>query len=107
MRRERYDQLQAELEAGHAQQHDQQDGYEYKKSFVEFVELWQRLGQEGLARQKILSYFRNNLSRMYYGSYRRQGLLIGSGPIEAVHRNVIQQRLKLAGQRWTQAGGSR
>ena len=51
-----------------------------------------------------MSYYRNNRSRMYYGSYRRRGLLIGSGPIEAAHRNVIQQRLKLAGQRWTQAG---
>jgi hypothetical protein len=33
---------------------------------------------------------------MYYGSYRRQGFLIGSGPIEAAHRNVIQQRLNRA-----------
>jgi hypothetical protein len=28
-----------------------------------------------------------------------RGLLIGSGPIESAHRNVIQQRMKLAGQR--------
>lgn len=60
--------------------------------------------EDRIAREKILSYYRNNRSRMYYGSYRRRGLLIGSGPIEAAHRNVIQQRLKLAGQRWTQAG---
>lgn len=60
--------------------------------------------EERIARQKILSYYRNNRSRMAYGSYRRRGLLIGSGPIEAAHRNVIQQRLKLAGQRWSEAG---
>ena len=45
MRHELYDQLQAELEAWHAQQHHQQDGYEYERSFVE---LWQRLGQDVL-----------------------------------------------------------
>jgi hypothetical protein len=60
--------------------------------------------EDRIARAKILSYYRNNRSRMNYGSYRSRGLLIGSGPIEAAHRNVIQQRLKLAGQRWTQAG---
>jgi hypothetical protein len=60
--------------------------------------------EDRIARGKILSYFRHNRGRMYYGSYRRQGLLIGSGPIEAAHRNVIQQRLKLAGQRWTPEG---
>jgi len=55
-------------------------------------------------RKKLLSYYRNNKDRMYYGSYRAQGLLIGSGPIEAAHRHVIQQRMKLSGQRWTRAG---
>ena len=72
------------------------------------IEAIERLAHRGvedrIARDKILSYYRHNRSRMYYGSYRRRGLLIGSGPIEAAHRNVIQQRLKLAGQRWTQAG---
>lgn len=56
------------------------------------------------AKKKILTYFENNRSRMFYGSYRKKGLLIGSGPIEASHRNVIQKRLKLAGQRWTKTG---
>lgn len=52
----------------------------------------------------LLGYLRSNRGRMLYGSYRRQGLLIGSGPIESAHRNVIQQRLKLAGQRWSETG---
>jgi len=54
--------------------------------------------------KKILTYYENNQNRMRYGSYRKQGLLIGSGPIEAAHRNVIQKRLKLAGQRWSKSG---
>lgn len=52
----------------------------------------------------LLTYYRNNKSRMMYGTFRAKGYLIGSGPIEAAHRNVIQQRLKLAGQRWTKKG---
>ncbi len=45
MRRELYDQLQAELEVWHQSQTDQQDGYEYERSFVE---LWRKLGQDVL-----------------------------------------------------------
>lgn len=71
---------------------------------AEIEQLPHRGIEDRIARAKILSYYRHNRGRMAYGSYRRRGLLIGSGPIEASHRNVIQQRLKLAGQRWTQAG---
>lgn len=55
-------------------------------------------------RRLVLGYLRRHRHRMCYGRYRRQGLLIGSGPIESAHRNVIQQRLKLAGQRWSRPG---
>lgn len=41
---------------------------------------------------------------MRYGSFKAQGLLIGSGAIEAAHRHLIQHRLKLSGQRWTKQG---
>jgi hypothetical protein len=54
--------------------------------------------------QKIITYFENNSTRMFYGTYRNKGLLIGSGPIESAHRNVIQERLKLSGQRWSKKG---
>lgn len=45
MRTALYDQLIAEIEAWHSQQQDQQDGYEYERSFVE---LWNKLGQQVL-----------------------------------------------------------
>lgn len=54
--------------------------------------------------RSVLGYLRKNRTRMLYGSYRRRGLLIGSGPIVSAHRNIIQQRLKLAGQRWSRDG---
>lgn len=56
------------------------------------------------ARDSLTSYYSNNFKRMQYKSFREKGLMIGSGPIESAHRHVIQQRLKLSGQRWTIKG---
>lgn len=53
---------------------------------------------------QLLTYLNNNVERMRYKTYRDQGYCIGSGAIEAAHRNVIQNRLKLSGQRWTAQG---
>lgn len=52
----------------------------------------------------LVGYLTRHRDRMRYGSYRARGLMIGSGPIESAHRNVIQQRMKLAGQRWSEPG---
>ena len=41
---------------------------------------------------------------MYYGFYKEKKLMIGSGAIEAAHRQVIQKRMKLSGQRWSMKG---
>jgi hypothetical protein len=56
------------------------------------------------ARTDVIRYYENNLGRMQYKTYLDKGYLIGSGAIEAAHRNVIQQRLKLSGQRWSVKG---
>ncbi len=55
-------------------------------------------------RTRLVAYLQQNRSRMQYGSFRNRGLLIGSGPMEAAHRTVIQSRMKRSGQRWTDAG---
>ena len=55
-------------------------------------------------RQQLLKYFRDNAYRMKYDQYRRAGYMIGSGPIEAAHRSVVQKRMKLSGQRWSDQG---
>ena len=52
----------------------------------------------------LLTYYKNNRNRMRYGTYRAKGYLIGSGAIESAHRNVVQQRMKLSGQRWSMQG---
>ena len=59
--------------------------------------------QAGVLKKEV-NYFTTHTSRMKYGSFRKQNLLIGSGPIESANRQVIQQRLKLSGQRWTKSG---
>lgn len=52
-------------------------------------------------KQKLLDYYMEHDDRMLYKTYRDKGLLIGSGPIEAAHRSVIQQRMKRSGQKWS------
>ncbi len=52
-----------------------------------------------MAKAKLLEYYIEHDDRMQYKTYRDRGLMIGSGPIEAAHRSVIQQRMKLSGQK--------
>jgi hypothetical protein len=56
------------------------------------------------AKEKVLRYYQSNLSRMQYHTYLEKGYLTGSGAVEAAHRSVVQQRLKLSGQRWSIKG---
>ena len=52
----------------------------------------------------LVQYYKTNSNRMMYKTFSDDGLLIGSGAIESAHRHVLQQRLKLSGQRWTSVG---
>lgn len=49
-------------------------------------------------------YFTRNRERMRYPEFRRQGMMIGSGPVEAGCKIVVGQRLKGAGMRWSGRG---
>ena len=55
----------------------------------------------------VCTYLESNRDRMDYKSYRKRGLLIGSGAIESAHRTVMQRRLKRSGQRWRIKGAQR
>lgn len=60
------------------------------------------------ARDKLRTeqgYFRTNQARLQYPAFRQQGLPIGSGAVESSAKHLIQQRLKRAGMRWSDAGG--
>jgi hypothetical protein len=56
------------------------------------------------AQKALLNYYEQNKKRMRYKTYKTMGLMIGSGPIEAANRHVIQHRMKRSGQRWTREG---
>jgi hypothetical protein len=56
------------------------------------------------SKRLLLEYYKNHKTTMWYKDFLAQGLIIGSGAMEAAHRNVLQQRLKLSGQRWTMDG---
>lgn len=57
-------------------------------------------------KEKTLHYYEEHEERMFYKTYRDRGLLIGSGPIEAAHRSVLQIRMKLSGQKWSIKGAN-
>jgi len=51
-------------------------------------------------------YFQKNAERMRYPDFRRQGLFVGSGVIEAGCKTVIGSRLKQSGMFWTVRGAN-
>lgn len=58
------------------------------------------------AKIKLLKYYEEHEDRMIYKTFKEKGYMIGSGPIEAAHRSVIQQRMKLSGQKWSIKGAN-
>jgi hypothetical protein len=50
------------------------------------------------------TYYTNNLKRMDYVLFRKQGYLIGSGTIESGCKQIGTMRLKRSGARWTETG---
>lgn len=56
--------------------------------------------------EKVQTYFRNQVHRMDYPTYRAKGWQIGSGPVESACKRVVGQRLKGAGMRWGEDGAN-
>ena len=54
--------------------------------------------------KQLLNSYKKNEKRMQYHTFKEKGMLIGSGAIESAHKDVLQERLKLSGQRWTMHG---
>lgn len=52
------------------------------------------------AASKAVTYFTNNRQRMDYPTYRAKGYQIGSGTIESGCKQIVTQRLKVAGAIW-------
>jgi hypothetical protein len=56
--------------------------------------------------RKAIDYFQTNQERMRYAEFRRQGLFVGSGVVEAGCKTIMGLRLKQSGMRWTVAGAN-
>ena len=52
------------------------------------------------------TYYTNNLERMNYLHFRKQGYLIGSGTVESGCKQIGTMRLKRSGARWTESGAT-
>lgn len=55
---------------------------------------------------KAIDYFQTNRQRMRYADFRRQGLFVGSGVVEAGCKTILGQRLKRSGMHWTVRGAN-
>jgi hypothetical protein len=56
--------------------------------------------------RRTINYFQTNIERMRYAEFRRQGLFVGSGVIEAGCKTIVGQRLKRSGMRWSLRGAN-
>lgn len=54
--------------------------------------------------RKALKYFKDNTDRMHYDEYIKDGLFIGSGPVESGCKTVLGTRLKQSGMFWSLKG---
>jgi hypothetical protein len=61
--------------------------------------------KEALAAQR--TFFQRNRAKMTYADFRRRGLPIGSGPVEAACKTLVKTRLCRSGMRWSRKGGQR
>jgi hypothetical protein len=72
---------------------------------------YEKDGGLSVARKAALAvqqtFFARNQHRMTYAHFRRRGLPIGSGPVEAACKTLVKTRLCRSGMRWTRQGGQR
>ena len=57
--------------------------------------------------RKVIKHFTKNQQRMRYREFVDMGVPIGSGHVESAAKNIIGQRLKRSGMRWSSDGGQR
>lgn len=55
--------------------------------------------------RRVIRYLSSHRDKMRYAEFRERGLPIGSGPVEAACKTVVNGRLKRSGMRWSQEGG--
>lgn len=77
---------------------------------VRMIKVIERLDRKKMSvatqaeQDRLLNYLRNNVGRMDYPGYLKNGWQIGSGAIESGCKTVVNQRLCLGGMRWGEEG---
>jgi hypothetical protein len=87
---------------------DEEDGAERTLRSMAYYEKHGGLSatrKQALAVQQ--TFFGRNRHRMTYAGFRRRGLPIGSGPVEAACKTLVKTRMCRSGMRWTRQGGQR
>lgn len=81
------------------------------RSVLRSMEYHQKKGRLSKSRAETLAaqhtFFQHNQARMTYADFRRRGLPIGSGPVEAACKTIVKTRLCRSGMRWSRKGGQR
>ena len=74
------------------------------KGISPVIKTLDKLSEKTEKLRQLIGYYKNHEKRMQYHLFKEKGLIIGSGAIESAHKDVLQKRLKLSGQRWTKQG---
>ena len=74
------------------------------KGITPIIRMLDKLSNKTEKLRQLIGYYKNHEKRMQYHIFKEKGLQIGSGAIESAHKDVLQKRLKLSGQRWTKKG---
>jgi hypothetical protein len=81
------------------------------RSVLHSMDYYEQASKLSTSRREALNaqrtFFRRNQARMTYADFRRRGLPIGSGPVEAACKTLVKTRLCRSGMRWTRKGGQR
>lgn len=83
---------------------DKQSQIMLEKGISPVIKILKELPKKTEKLRQLIGYYENHQNRMQYHIFKEKGLLIGSGAIESAHKDVLQKRLKLSGQRWTKSG---
>jgi hypothetical protein len=63
-------------------------------------------GKKAADLDTALGYFEHNAHRMHYAHFKKLGMFVGSGAVEAGCKSIVAQRCKLSGMRWTVSGAT-
>lgn len=81
-----------------------QEGGQSLLSQIEQLDLSQATALVRESHRQLLGDMRNNVHRMEYPQYVKNGWQIGSGKVESACKSVVCQRLKGPGMRWRSYG---